>query len=132
MRICFEISGGRVTPTSLDTTHDGHLSLKLTPPIDGTLLLGSARAKIRNGEGRVKLSEVGCGVFTPTVICDEASLVLPRLSVQLGCATLSEPCELICDMGARICALEEGEKQNRDEIKRLTDAVFGKKLFEEG
>lgn len=132
MRLNYKIINARATLTQLDPTEDGHLALTLDPLTNATLIFGTVRVKIKNGRGRVKLSDVKDGKHTPILICEKASITLPAIMVELGRAKLCEPEHLIADMGERICSLEEERYSVRNEIKRLTDAVFGKKLFEEG
>ena len=91
--------------------------------------IGDAIAKTENGVGRVKLSVLSDGVYTPEVIFNDMSILLYPVRLALGRTALSGTEEICAALGA--LAFEEGVRVDmlEDEVKRLKEAIRGKDIF---
>ena len=91
--------------------------------------IGDAIAKVENGVGRVKLSALSDGVYTPEVIFNDMSILLYPVRLALGRAALSGTEEICAALGA--LAFEEGVRVDmlEDEVKKLKEAIRGKDIF---
>ena len=105
------------------------LEIYISPAIDGTVLVAKTVVKIENGVGRVKLSAIENGTHTLALTAAGASMLLGKITVSGGTATVPCPLEIIAKVSARECALEARADALEKEICALRDAVFGKKIF---
>ena len=97
---------------------------------EGALMrLGNICVKIENGVGRVKLSTLSEGVFTPEIVFKNKSVFLYPIRHSLGVVTLASPDEVCAALGARAYKAECRIAALEDEVKKLNDAVRGKAIF---
>ena len=91
--------------------------------------IGNVVTNTEDGVGRVKLSSITDGVYTPEVIFNDKSILLYPIRIALGKVTIYKPEQICAALGAqayceamRIDALE-------DEVNKLKDAIYGKEIF---
>ena len=103
------------------------IQIKHAAPI--MIRIGNTVIKTRNGVGRVKLSALPDGVYTPEVIFNDMSILLYPVRLALGRAALSGTEEICAVLGA--LAFEEGVRVDmlEDEVKKLKEAIRGKDIF---
>ncbi len=100
------------------------------PDTDGALLrVGDIAVKMEDGMGRVKLSDLSEGKFTPEVIFNDKSVWLYPISYSLGIVSLAEVDGICAALGARAIASLGRIDALEGDVAKLNDAVYGKAIF---
>lgn len=97
---------------------------------DGALMrIGDISVKMDNGVGRVKLSTLKEGVFTPEIIFKDMSVLLYPISHAFGEVSLALVDEVCATLGARAYDAECRIAELENEVNDLKNAVYGKAIF---
>ena len=91
--------------------------------------VGDIAIKAEDGVGRVKLSDLPEGTFTPEVIFSDKSVWLYPIHYSLGIVSLAGVDEICAALGARAHMATERIDALENEVKKLNDAVYGKAIF---
>ena len=103
------------------------IQIKHAAPI--MIRIGNTVIKTRNGVGRVKLSALPDGVYTPEVIFNDKSILLYPIRLTLGKVTLSNVEQICAALGARSYCEAMRIDALEDEVNKLKDAICGKDIF---
>ncbi|MBO5945583.1 MAG: hypothetical protein J6Q69_03145 [Clostridia bacterium] len=100
------------------------------PDTDNAILrVGDIATKMEDGVGRVKLSDLPEGKFTPEVIFSDKSVWLYPISYSLGIVSVAEVEDICAMLGARALASLGRIDALEGEVAKLNDAVYGKAIF---
>ena len=100
------------------------------PDTDNAILrVGDIATKMEDGVGRVKLSDLPEGKFTPEVIFSDKSVWLYPISYSLGIVSVAEVEDICAMLGARALASLGRIDVLEGEVAKLNDAVYGKAIF---
>lgn len=100
------------------------------PDTEGALLrVGDIAVKMDDGVGRVKLSDLPEGKYTPEVILNDKSVWLYPISYSLGIVSVTEAEKICATLGARALISLGRIDALESEVAKLNDAVYGKAIF---
>ena len=105
------------------------LEFRITDTAGALLRVGDIAVKMEDGVGRVKLSDLQEGKYTPEVIFNDKSVWLYPISYSLGIVSVAEADGICADLGARALASLNRIDALESEVAKLNDAVYGKAIF---
>ncbi len=127
--LIYRILGSEAYLTSIMKGPTDALELRI-PDTDQVLIrIGDVTAKTSEGVGRVKLSALGEGLFTPEVIFKDKTVALYPIRHTMGKISLACPEQICASLGARAHDLEKRVSKTEEELKELKDAIYGKAIF---
>ena len=105
------------------------LNIKIANGKNAVLRVGNISTNMTDGVGRVKLSTLGEGVFTPEVIFKDKTVRLYPIRHKNGKVSLACPDEILASLGARALDVEVRVSATEKALQALNDAVWGKAIF---
>ena len=105
------------------------LTIRISDVKEAVMCIGNARIDMVDGVGRVKLSTLGEGVFTPEIIFKDKTVRLYPIHQKMGKVSLACPEEIYAALGARVLNAEVRVCEMEKELQTLKDAVWGKAIF---
>ncbi len=114
---------------SLNYERGDTLEIRIENAAPTYIRIGNTVVNVENGVGRVKLSALSEGVYTPEVIFNDKSVLLYPIRVSLGKVRIYKPEEICAALGARAYLEAARVDALEDEVKMLKEAVYGKEIF---
>jgi len=105
------------------------LNIQINGGENAVLRVGNISTNMTDGVGRVKLSTLGEGVFTPEVIFKDKTVRLYPIRHKTGKVSLACPEEMLAALGARSFNTEARVSATEKALQALNDAVWGKAIF---
>ena len=125
----YRISGMDAHLISIIKKRADELEVRIDSTYAAILRIGDTYTKMEMGVGRVKLSALGDGVFTPEIILNDRSVFLYPIRIRMGNVSLACPDEMLAALGAHVFSLKERAQRSEEELKELKNAVYGKAIF---
>ena len=125
----YKILGTEPYLTSIMAGQADVLEIRIADTDSALMRIGNVAVKTCEGVGRVKLSTLGEGVFTPEVIFKDKTVVLYPIRHTAGKISLACPEQISAFLGARAYDLEKRVSLAEEELQRLKDAIYGKAIF---
>ena len=96
---------------------------------DATLTFGNLRTKIKDGEGRVKFSELKDGVYDAILITRDEATKLGTFKIRHGVLSISRYESVLAALSRDVLSIKRTQECTSEDIAALQNAVFGKKIF---
>lgn len=127
-RLTYQIYKDRLFLTDYFGDETDECEILVKECMDAGFSIGSERLKIKNGVGRVKLSEIKKGKYTPMLILDMKTISGEDLEIGGPCVKISPVCDAAKIEAAKLMLLKRLDSAER-EISALKDSVYGKTIF---
>ena len=129
MKLLYETYGGEGYLTSFIAKSSDDLCIYVSGVDEALISVATKAAKIKNGVGRVKISELNDGIHDIRLILKDRSITLGKIQVSAGALKPYQYCDDIGRINrALLCALRRADALDT-EISHLKEAVYGKKIF---
>ena len=115
--------------TSVSYERGDSFEIRIENATPAMIRVGNTVVKAEDGVGRVKLSALSSGVFTPEVIFNDKSVLLYPIRHALGKVTIANPEHICVSLGEKAYKAEVRLREVEGEIISLKDAVYGKDIF---
>lgn len=125
----YQIVGTKPYLTSITKGQADTLEIRI-PDTDAAMLrIGNVTVKTEKGVGRVKLSALGEGVFTPEVILKDKTVLLHPIRHAIGKISLAHPERICAALGEGAYLLQKRVSEIEKELEELKIAIYGKAIF---
>lgn len=106
------------------------VEIELGDGVDGILHLGGQRVKIENGRGKLSISGMRCGQYTPYLLSKNGETELEPLILSHERITPAPTQDNVHRATlSRVGRLEEESKENKERIDELYTLIKGNALF---
>ena len=112
-----------------DAELSGGDTLEIIADSKGVLTLGKIRMKMTEGVGRVKISALSDGIYDCALIVGGDTVRLDSFRIMHGAVKIYGHEKRLAELSREVLDLKIGREHIEDDLKRLSDAVFGKKIF---
>lgn len=115
--------------TAISKGEKDTLEIRVLDAEDALMRIGKASAKIANGVGRVKLSALCEGVFTPEIIFKDKTVALYPIRYEMGKISLAYTEDICAILGARAYEVKMRVSEIEKQLRELEEAIRGKAIF---
>ena len=129
MKLLYETYRGEGYLTAFEAKSSDNLNIYVSGIDEALISVATKAAKIKNGVGRVKISELNDGIHDLRLILKDSSITLGKIQVSQGSVKPYQYCDDIGRINrALLHSLRRADALDI-EISHLKEAVYGKKIF---
>ena len=128
-RIKYTVYSGKPYLTDFAAADERFIKYEVDSTDYEGIKIGGKVFKMTHGVAQIPINEIGEGHLTPELVGSGGMMKLDPITVCRGCVQLSHSESLYVKLNRELLSVKQALDSLLPELKKIADAVFGKKLF---